>query len=393
MSKNNFYFLGRGPFSKSLLNRALIIKSWFPNFTIQGSSSSEDILIMKKAIEGLKHKKEFYCGLSGTAFRFLAVRLSREKGDFLLTTDKALLKRPIEEIAKLLPQLSVSVNKTDKGFLISSNGWRLQGDYVNVSTHITSQYASAMLLNSWNLKQDLCFSIGKNPVSYPYFQMTLDFVQSLGCTVHKNGCEFFIPKGQTLKKWDYTPEQDKSCLFALACFAVLKGQSVFVDWEDISLQPDNIFPKILNDMGVSTQFKNKQLIISKCENLKPLKWSCKNSPDLFPLLCLLCAKAEGLSELNHLSHLVFKESNRLDKTKELLNHCKIKMEIQKDKCFIYGKKTWPKSSPFVFDTAYDHRMAMAGKLISYLGIPITVLGQDSVNKSFPDFYSHIGFKK
>lgn len=390
MSRNNFYFLGKAPFSKSLLNRALIVKSWFPDFLIHGTSQCEDVLIMTKSVEDLRNKKEFYCGLSGTAFRFLAVRVSRETGEFLLTGDQALFCRPLEEILTLLSQLSVSVEKTDKGFLISSSGWQVQGDAVHVPTRITSQYASALILNSWNLKQDLYFSLGKEAVSYPYFKMTLKFVRSLGLVIQGEGKEFFIPKKQTLKKFHYIPEQDKSCLFALASFAVLKGKAVFLDWEENSLQPDNIFPEVLRKMNVPIECKNKQLSISRCDNLQPLKFNLQGSPDLFPLLGVLCAKAEGLSELKGLSHLAFKESNRLHKTKELLGHCGISLKIQKGKCLIYGKKIWPKVSPFTFDTGKDHRMVMAAELVSSLGVSITVQGKAAVNKSFPEFYSLIG---
>lgn len=389
MSRNNFYFLGKAPFSKSLLNRALIIKSWFPDFSINGTSQCNDILIMTNAIENLKKKKEFCCGLSGTAFRFLTVRMSREIGKFLFTGDKALFGRPLEEISTLLSQLSVSAEKTNKGFLISSSGWKVQGDAVHVSSQVTSQYASALVLNSWDLKQNLYFSIGKDAVSYPYFKMTLDFVRNLGLVVKGEKREFFIPKGQTLKKFHYAAEQDKSCLFALAGFAVLKGKAVFLNWEEKSLQPDNIFPEVLRKMNVPIEYKNTQLSISNCENLLPLSFNLKGSPDLFPFLCVLCAKAEGLSELKGLSHLAFKESNRLQKTKELLEHCGISLKIQKDECLIYGKKIWPKVSPFVFDTANDHRMVMAAELVSSLDVPITVQGKEAVNKSFPEFYSFI----
>ena len=391
MSKTDFYFLGKAPFSKSLLNRALIVKSWFPDFLIHGASQCEDISIMTKAISGLKNKKKLYCGLSGTAFRFLTVRMSSEKGQFLFTADQTLLDRPLKEISVLLSQLSVSTEKTDQGFLISSQGWKVQGDCVHVPSQITSQYASALVLNSWNLKQDLYFSVSQKSVSYPYFQMTLDFVKNLGLIVQKNGREFFIPKGQNLQKWNYTPEQDKSCLFALACFAVFKGQSVFLEWEEKSLQPDHIFPKVLKEMGVKAELKSKQLSISKCEDLKPLNINLQDSPDLFPMLCVLCAKAQGPSELKGLSHLVFKESNRLNKMKELLELCGIQITIQEGKCSIQGKKIWPKTPPFLFDTAKDHRIVMAGELIASLNVPITVQGKKSVNKSFPEFYTLIDF--
>ena len=386
---SDFYFLGQAPLSKSLLNRALIVKSWFPEFSIQGTSLCEDILIMKKAIKNLSQKKEFYCGMSGTAFRFLSVRLSREKGDFLLTAHPSLWKRPLEETAPLLSQLSVHTKKTDKGFLISSEGWKIQGDGVYVPSRLSSQYGSALLLNSWNLKQDLYFSLSPKAVSYSYFKMTLDFVQKLGLLVQKKDREFFIPKEQKLKKGSYAPEQDKSCLFALACFAVFKGQAVFLNWEENSLQPDNIFPEILKEMGVPIKKENNKLTVFKGSNLKPLNISLKSSPDLFPLLCVLCAKAEGLSQITGISHLAFKESNRLNKIEELLAFCKIQVKREKDMFLIYGKKNWGQIPPFVFLAEKDHRLVMAGELVAALGAPIKIIGKEFVNKSFPEFYSLI----
>ena len=390
MSQNLFCFIGKAPLSKSLLNRALIIKSWYSDFVIHGSSLCEDVLVMDSAVKNLQQKTEFNCGLSGTAFRFLAVRLSREKGEFILKADTPLLERPLEEVSSLLSQLSVSIQKTGQVYVISSEGWKLQGDCVYVPSQITSQWSSALLLNSWNLDQDLYFVFNPSAVSYSYFKMTLNFVKSLGLMVRQKGNEFFVPKNQNLKKKEYQPEQDKSCLFALACFAVLKGQSVFLNWEQESWQADHIFPDILKTMGVPVELKKDRLIVSKNENLKPLDINLKEQPDLFPMLAVLCAKAEGLSILRGVSHLAFKESNRLQKIKELLEKCGIQVKIQQNDFLIYGQKEWSSEIlPFVFDTKQDHRLVMAGELIAFIDVPITLKGKDSVNKSFTEFYSFI----
>ena len=120
--------------------------------------------------------------------------------------------------------------------------------------------------------------------------MTLNFLKGLGLTIKEAGREFLIPKQQKLKIKYYHPEQDKSCLFALACFATLKGQAVFLEWEENSLQPDHIFPGVLQTMGIPIEKRDKKLIISKSENLKPLSLDLKGTPDLFPLLSVLCSQ-------------------------------------------------------------------------------------------------------
>ena len=54
--KKPFQFMGSGPFSKSLLNRAWVVKSYYPSFEILGSSSCDDVQIIENAVHS------FSCG-------------------------------------------------------------------------------------------------------------------------------------------------------------------------------------------------------------------------------------------------------------------------------------------------------------------------------------------
>ena len=385
MKNSEFYFLGEAPSSKSLLSRALITKSYFNSFCIKGSNSCDDIKIMESAIQNLNVKKEFYCGLSGTAFRFLALRLSREKGEFFLRGEPALLKRSLQEVIRLLAQLSVEAVFNKEGVRIISEGWRPQGDYINVPSHVTSQWASALLLNGWHLGRDLYFSLSKNFVSSAYFQMTLKFIKDLGLEVVGLDYEFKIAKNQTLKKFHYQVEQDQSCLFALAALAALKGKAIFTNWEFESIQPDGIFPEILKKMGVLIKNHKKNLEIFQCSQLKPVKINLKSHPDMFPILSVLCSQAQGTSELSGLSHLAFKESHRLEKIKELFSYVGVGFKHEEDTLYITGRNELPQSAPFSFDSDQDHRIVMAASLFKKIGVPVSIQNEEAVNKSFPDF--------
>ena len=392
MSKKEFYFSGPGPFSKSLLIRALLTKSFFPDFEIQGQSLCEDVLTAQKAVQSLREgSREFDFGLSAGVLRFFALRVSREKGQFLFRAKPALWRRPLTGLFLLLSQLSVEAKKTAEGLLISSQGWKIQGDGVYVPSQTTSQYASALVLNGWGLKNDLYFTLEGSPVSYSYFKMSLIFAQRLGLAVKGGPREFCIPKGQSLKTKTYLPERDKSCLFALAVFAALKGQAAFSDWEEESLQPDSLFPELLSQMGVPIRRSQARLTVSRCPRLKALNCHLKNTPDLFPLLAVLCSQAKGQSELMGLAHLRFKESDRLEKTRELLEKCGWPIAVQGNGAVIQGQRgsSMADTAPFVFSADNDHRMVMAGELARQIGAPVTIKGKHFVHKSFPDFYSLI----
>ena len=169
MADKDFYFVGAAPLSKSLLNRALIVKSWFPDFQIERSSSCKDIQVITKVLQDFPKKEVYHCGLSGTALRFLALRFSRKPGEFILTGDEALLTRPFHELPVLLSQLCVQVKSLERGWRIISKGWIPQGDGIYVPSGITSQYASALLLNSWMLNEDLYFNLGRKSCFFCLF--------------------------------------------------------------------------------------------------------------------------------------------------------------------------------------------------------------------------------
>ena len=387
-NESEFCFIGKAPLSKSLLNRACIVKSWFPSFDIQGTSHCDDIQVMERAIQNLK--KPIDCQFSASAFRFLALRLSRIPGEHFLTGEPQLLKRPMGDLTILLSQLGVEAKKEEKGWRIFSKGWIPQGDYINIPYKVTSQYASGLVLNGWDLKKDLFFSINRNQVSLSYFKMTVEFVRKLGMTVMENEGEYCIPKKQTVKIFEYKPEQDLNCLFTLAAMAVLRGQAVFLDWKENSLQPEVIFPEILKNMGVSLKkdVKDNKLSIFKTEKLNPIEINLNSYPDLFPVLAVLCSKAQGESHLSGLEHLAFKESHRLERTEVLLLASGVKIKKTEGSFIIYGPQSNSVDS-FEFDSFKDHRMVMAGTVLEKTGVPISILGKESVNKSFPEFFRYV----
>ena len=383
-----FYFLGRAPLSKALLNRALIVRAWFPDFKIQGTNPCDDIQVMINALNG-PLDKAVDCRLSASAFRFLALYLSRRTGEYFLTGRPALLKNRIRELPEILSQLGVTARRERAGWRIISKGWRPQGDCIHIPYKTTSQYASGLLLNGWNLKRDLFFSLNRNQVSLDHFKMTLNFVRELGMDVRGEDGEYAIPAGQTLKVFHYKPEQDQNCLFALAGLAVLKGKAVFSHWEENSLQPEAIFPGILKKMGVTVQKEKGRLTVLKPQRLKTLEKDLKSTPDLFPVLAVLCARAEGTSRLTGLRHLAFKESHRLNQMAKLFQSAKIAVEKTNDSFIIHGQGEGGQGAPpFAFDGAGDHRIVMAAALLNSPKTPIHITGKEAVNKSFPDFFKY-----
>ena len=92
----SFHFVGQGPCSKSLLLRALIAKSYFPDLKISGDSNCDDVLAIKSGLQNINSNSPVHCGNSGAVFRFLALRASRLKGEYVFFGTPRLFKRPIQ---------------------------------------------------------------------------------------------------------------------------------------------------------------------------------------------------------------------------------------------------------------------------------------------------------
>ena len=122
MRTSEFFFLGEAGCSKSLLNRAFIVKSFYPEFDIKKTSFCEDIQVIAQATQNINQDTEFDCGFSGSAMRFLAFRLSRNAGEFLLKGEPQLMKRPFYDLERVLSQLGVQTKRVHGGFKIVSEG-------------------------------------------------------------------------------------------------------------------------------------------------------------------------------------------------------------------------------------------------------------------------------
>lgn len=387
-----FVFKGATESSKSLFNRALVVQSFFPTFNIHGTSNCEDVRHMKKAVVSLLRKQPVDCGAAGTVIRFMCFRAAREPGQHVLLGTERLLSRPQVEISYILNQLGVQSKLGPEGISIQSSGWKPPMVPVLVRREDSSQFASGLALSAWNLDFDLNFKFTGSAVSEPYWDMTSAFLKSLGMTIEKKGEVFHIPAGQKPNVDQYTVEPDYSSMATLAVAALLFGRASFSSYLEKSLQPDHLFPKLLQMTGAQIKIANQVLEITKLGSLRSIKTSLAHNPDLFPTMAVLCSYASGDSILSDAPHLVSKESNRIEKTAELLKRAGIKTWSVDGGLGIEGKSREWSPRTFEFNPDQDHRMAMAAGIYKLHNSDIGIQNMSCVNKSFPDFWRVLGLQ-
>ena len=384
----SFHFSGSLEISKSWMNRALILQSYNSAIQIHGESSADDVVLLKKALADFKNgKTEFQVGLGGTTLRFLALRLSRASGKFTIFGDEKLFSRPQTELIHVLDQLGVIAELSKNSLKIKSEGWKRPTKSIQIDTQQSSQFLSSFVLNAMDLDFDLQYQTSQQITSEGYYQYTLDLIKKCGIEVSDQKI-----KSQKLKPTVLKGEIDISSAFSLIAAGILSGEVEIKNWSDKSLQPDMQFVQFLKEMNISFSFDESEFRIKQQAGFKNLQANLKNSPDLFPVLSVLCAFAEGESHLFGAHQLIHKESNRIQKTYDLLTRCGLKAELQNDGLKIQGNPNakYRTKDLIHFDPDGDHRMAFAAAILQIKGFPIVITEPNVITKSYPQFYQHIG---
>lgn len=384
--------------SKSWLNRALVIQHFNPHIKINELSQSEDVIALKKAIERLVQSEfkaaDYDLGLGGTTLRFFSFLVSRYTGKFSLKAHERLMRRPQEEIKNVLQQLGVQCEVSGAAILIQTSGWKIPAGPVAVAADVSSQFISGLLLCCWELPQQLNIEIKKPLQSAAYLNMTVQLLRSAGMRLHfreeESSFQISIPPGQKSSGEELPVELDVSSAFSLLAAATVAGRAHITNWSTQSNQPDLKMMDFFKEMKIHYNADNTDFIVEKQTGWRGLTANLCDCPDLFPVLSVLCALASGDSHLYGASHLQFKESDRIEKTAELLRIAGFSYEKLPDGIKIKGQSGQRQSEEIVFSPAQDHRMAMAAAVLKLAGWNIKILQPEVVNKSYPDFWQHTG---
>ena len=108
-------------------------------------------------------------------------------------------------------------------------------------------------------------------------------------------------------------------------------------------------------------------------------------PDLVPPLAAMAAVRAGTTRLTNAARLRMKESDRLASVTRALRAMGGQVEEHADALTIHGVEQLPGGG--TVDCANDHRIAMAAAIAATACTgPVTVLGAQCVQKSYPDFW-------
>ncbi len=325
------------------------------------------------------------CKQSGTTLRLLTGIASLIDEETTLTGSPQLMGRPINPLLDALSQLDVKTEWVRDSSLVKVRG-PLRGGAVSIRGDVSSQFISAIILAAPYALKPVNLSVKTRLESKPYVQMTIDTMRKCGVNPDtSNGLTTInVPQGEYQPLTAKIEGDWSSAAFMLAA-GVLSGK-VHVDNLDLnSSQADKEILHALRLMGAHIKVKGKRVTAEK-SHLTAIELDLRDAPDLFPVLSILCASAQGKSKLTGLGRLKMKESDRLHVMTSGLRKMGAKIKVSKTSCTIEG-------GPLVgaqVESHMDHRVAMS---FGVLGLAVkgetVITDQNCVDKSYPGFWEKL----
>lgn len=394
------------PASKSVSNRALIIHALSGGeVRPQNLSDCDDTQVI---IDAITHRPDTIdIKAAGTAMRFLTAYLAVSQGEHVITGTERMKNRPIGPLVDALRYMGADIEYTEReGFPpLRIKGQPLEGGYIEMPGHISSQYISAMLMIAPVLKNGLQLKLTGELASRPYIDLTLWTMQQFGAEAEWSDIDTVTVQPKPYRSHAYYIESDWSAAsywYEMMALSQQRDNTLLLKGLlDGSKQGDSVLRYLFSLLSVKTTVEAKEgtasggiRITRHARNLPKLEYNFINSPDLAQTFVVCCALLDIPFLFTGLSSLIIKETNRIEALKTEMRKLGYVIKEQNDSELVWdGQKCEPTFE--AINTYEDHRMAMAfaPAAIKFPGLRIN--NPEVVSKSYPHFWDDlrsVGFR-
>lgn len=361
------------PPSKSYAHRALIAAALAGGDSeLTGLADSKDIIATRRCLDALAVETRelplLDCGESGSTLRFLIPVALALRGGARFTGQGRLMERPQKPYFDLFDEMGIFYDLKDG--VLTVKGTLVPGDY-SLPGDVSSQFVTGLLYALPLLAGGSSRIILTTPLeSRDYVEMTVAVMKHFGVRVEETNDGWLIPAGQSYRPNSLTIEADWS---QAGFFYAARGLGSELDIQGMNLQSVQGDMRIVPYYEKLTRPGDVELDVSQC-------------PDLVPPLAVLAAVRQGTTRIVNAARLRIKESDRLASVTQTLNALGARIEEHPDSLTICGVDAL--SGGVAVDCCNDHRIAMmAAVAATRCAAPITLLGAQCVEKSYPDFWT------
>lgn len=386
----------RLPASKSVSNRLLILQRISGGaVTGEGLSKAGDTQVLQRALtelEGAYHRIDL--ADAGTAMRFFTALAATVPGSRELTGTERMCERPIGPLVEALRAIGASIEYLGKeGYpplLVEGRG--LKGGNVRLRADVSSQFLSALALIAPATEQGVELLLHGDPVSAPYFRITLSLLARLGVPVEEKDksvrISAFAFPSRSLKV-----EADHSSAAFWYELLALKGKgALFLEGlQEDSSQGDRDTPLFFRGLGIQERWEEGGCWIEAVPGrfeTGPYEADMQDHPDLVPALSVTLAALGRPALLHGVASLRSKESDRLEALRIELLRMGVESHPKGDQLGIDPEGLDLSVHPH-FDEHGDHRIAMALAPLIPLLPGLSIKEPDVVRKSYPEFWEEL----
>ena len=359
------------PPSKSIAHRAILAAALAGGGTISNLAASQDIEATRRCIAALKAEGPdlplLDCGESGSTLRFLIPLALVLRGDGIFTGRGRLMERPQKPYFDIFDEKGIFYEQKDG--VLTVRGHLEPGEY-RLPGNVSSQFVTGLLYALPLLDGDSEIMLTSPLESRGYVDMTLEVLDRFGIQIEVLEDGYLVPGGQKYRPCDLEVEADWSQAAFWLAAGSLGNPVLTVGLSDQSTQGDRVIDEHFASFAWGT-WRTVEIDVSDC-------------PDLLPPLAVMAAFHDGATRLINAARLRLKESDRLATVTKMLTALGGQVEEGPDWLAIPGTRFLRGGT---VDGANDHRIVMAAAIAATRCTgPVTILGAEAVNKSYPRFW-------
>lgn len=304
-------------------------------------------------------------GNSGTTLRLLGTHAAMIGGPVMLDGDGSLRKRSSAELWGTLEQggatVSVGMGEERLPALIEGpmDAARL-GNGISLNISRSSQPMSSWILAAPGLPCEVNLRLEGEAVSSRHAQLSLRLLRMFGGQASKGSGELTLKPSSLDKVEQYSIPGDASmaAFSLLACTAL--GRNVeLTGWPKAE---DAIGHEVLHEKAKALGIEWVSSTLTNIDAEGPVDLDLRDANDLLPPLAAVLALNQG-GVLKGAAHAAYKESNRLNRTAEILHQFGMKAEVTEDGLLIEGGQN-PSTPNRPVETHDDHRLFMTAVLLA-----------------------------
>ncbi len=336
-----------------------------------------------------------YFGNSGTGARLSIGLLAGMPFFSVITGDDSLRKRPMNRIIEPLKKMGAAIYSREGGLLPVS----LKGDSLNCINYDNSigsaQVKSAILLASISCTGDTVINDYRHSRDH-----TEKLLIQAGANIKLEDDLIRISASRIERLMEIKIPADISSAAFLIAYALLKPNSNLI-LKDVGINPTRTgVLKIMKLFGAKIDITNKrQFGLEPVADLhidyqRPKMRGCRipselivSSIDEIPIIAIVAASIQGVTEIREIKELRHKESDRIRLISENLSAIGINCTEYEDGLKITGSDHIKNA---VITTYYDHRIAMSFIIAgSIFEKKLKVVDTESISTSYPAFFGDL----